>query len=763
MRDRYFPLLLLIIFTFSVNAQIKLKFVTVNYYGNNLYIDNVTVGSQFNNDAAVINLTNIKPDTSYQIGSAPVAIQPAAQVMNTGKNNISAGFDVTMTIIPGTYSSTKRVETLSSGQSAEVVFDTYTITPGQSFNITTTAVLIGDENSANNQFNQYSMVFPGIQRNILLEEWTSSTCAPCAANNPTVDAFVTSKFDSLVPVKYHMNWPSPGNDPMYLYNPDQANYRRFYYGVSGVPHVIMDGIVNPSYPYSNASSLPGAFGPRMKVGSPLSVNVVQTRIAGDSLKADVTVNVSAPLMDGDYKLRVHAIERKIRYATAPGTNGEVEFYDVFRKAIPANEGVAISRIPGTYNFSYTYKLDMAVWVDSMIYTMAFVQNDRTKEVINTGKSRRYAAAQRFSPGGIVSVEKPVQDENFISSNNVKAIISPSSPAEGVFHYTLFESAFPPAGWSLYNPDGKITFEKFIGANGPTFGGQNAVKMDFYSYSTNGVYDSLVSREFSGLIETDSVKFDYAYAAYSASYPDRLIVYLSRDGGATYPYTIFDKSGTSLATAGTSTSTFVPTSPSQWRTVSYSLTNIVPVELTSFNANAAGTTAEITWTTATEVNNLGFEVQRKSDGDFVTVGFVKGNGTSSEARSYSFTETDLPAGTYYYRLRQVDLDGTYDFSNAAEVDILGPMAYVLAQNYPNPFNPSTKIRFSIANDASVIVKVYNVLGAEVATLINGKYSLGTYSVDFNCSGLESGIYFYKLEAAEQNGSTFTDIKKMSFIK
>ena len=102
-----------------------------------------------------------------------------------------------------------------------------------------------------------------------------------------------------------MNWPAPGNDPMYLYNPTQANDRRNYYGVNSVPHVIMDGVVNPSYPYSDATSLPGAFYPRKNVGTPIAMSVIDTRIAnGDSVRADITVQVLSPLNPGNYYLRV---------------------------------------------------------------------------------------------------------------------------------------------------------------------------------------------------------------------------------------------------------------------------------------------------------------------------------------------------------------------------------------------------------------------------------------------------------------------------
>ena len=131
-----------------------------------------------------------------------------------------------------------------------------------------------------------------------------------------------------------------------------------------------------------------------------------------------------------------------------------------------------------------------------------------------------------------------------------------------------------------NPDAGITFAQFIGANGPSFGGSKSIKLDFYSYGpTTGQTDTLYSKIFTGLSNTDSLKFDWAHAQYSQD-NDRLIVKLSQDGGRTFPYTLFDKSGSALATAPATTNAFVPTA-GQWKTFSYGLDMLIPVELTSF--------------------------------------------------------------------------------------------------------------------------------------------------------------------------------------
>ncbi len=747
------------VFTF---AQVQLKFVTINGYGNNLYIDNVTVGNQFNLDAAVGSINNINSGTSYATSTSPFIVEPQVSIINIGKQNITSSFMVTMTAAPGGYTSTKTITSLNSGQSQVVTFDNLTITPGQGLDLSVETNLTGDENPDNDELTQYTIYLPGTFRTVLLEEWTSSTCGPCASNNPTIDAFVAARFDSVVPIKYHMSWPAPGNDPMYLYNPTQANDRRNYYGVNSVPNVIMDGVVDPSYPYSTPTSLPGAFYPRKNVGTPIAMSVTDTRISnGDSVRADITVQVLSPLNPGDYYLRVHAVERHIKYATAPGTNGEKDFYDVFRKAYPNSLGTSVPTGVGTYNYTITYAIDKVVWVDSMIYTAAFVQNDQTKEVFNSAKGRNEVLENLIVNNQNTIIEKPIAAADFIEQSGPTSISLNTDGINSVFSYELFEGSFPANGWTLKNPDGGLTFSQFTGANGPSIGGNKSVKMDFYSYSATGASDTLISKVFSGAEVTDSVKFNYAHANYPG-YTDRLVVKLSVDGGLTFPHTIFDKSGAALATVPATTNAFVPTA-SQWATFVYSLETVLPVELKSFTAQASGNSVNLNWSTATEVNNLGFEIQKKIADEFIAIGFISGKGTTTETQNYSFADNDLQNGSYTYRLKQVDLTGSFEYSDEVNVDVIGLQYFSLNQNYPNPFNPSTKIEFNLASESKVTLKVFNLLGEEVATLLNGNLASGNHFVDFKAQNLNSGVYIYRLDAAGFDGSVYTDIKKMTLIK
>jgi hypothetical protein len=186
---------------------------------------------------------------------------------------------------------------------------------------------------------------------------------------------------------------------------------------------------------------------------------------------------------------------------------------------------------------------------------------------------------------------------------------------------------------------------------------------------------------------------------------------------------------------------------------------VPVELVSFNASTDGNSVTLSWITATELNNSGFEIQRSIDAEvWENIGFVRGNGTTTEINYYSYSDENLTEGSYAYRLKQVDLDGTYEYSNIINVEILTPIEFELSQNYPNPFNPSTTIKFSIPEGSQISLKIYNSLGQEVKALVNKFMEAGVHKINFDATGLNSGMYFYRLDAGE-----FTQVRKMTLIK
>ncbi len=186
---------------------------------------------------------------------------------------------------------------------------------------------------------------------------------------------------------------------------------------------------------------------------------------------------------------------------------------------------------------------------------------------------------------------------------------------------------------------------------------------------------------------------------------------------------------------------------------------IPVELVSFNALVGTDKVILSWKTASELNNSGFEIQRKTESsNWNKIGFVQGAGTSTENRSYSFSDPYSGQGTVSYRLKQIDFDGTSVFSEVVTADLSAPTEYKLNQNYPNPFNPSTTVSFTIPKASTVKLIIYNQIGQKVGELVNKNLEAGSYSYNWNAENHSSGMYFYELQAND-----FKSVRKMTLIK
>lgn len=187
--------------------------------------------------------------------------------------------------------------------------------------------------------------------------------------------------------------------------------------------------------------------------------------------------------------------------------------------------------------------------------------------------------------------------------------------------------------------------------------------------------------------------------------------------------------------------------------------VVPVELTSFKADYVNGKVELQWITASETNNYGFEIERKEiTGNYQTIGFVSGSGSSTNRITYNYTDNNLNAAVYIYRLKQIDLDGSYVYSNEVEVFITSLNEYKLFQNYPNPFNPVTTLQFIIPEEGNVKITLYDMLGNEVKTLLNENVISGSYNLSVDGSDLSSGTYFVKM--LTKSGQ---QVIKMSLLK
>lgn len=186
---------------------------------------------------------------------------------------------------------------------------------------------------------------------------------------------------------------------------------------------------------------------------------------------------------------------------------------------------------------------------------------------------------------------------------------------------------------------------------------------------------------------------------------------------------------------------------------------LPVELTAFDALLNGESVVLKWETATETNNSGFEVEHALAGDapvFAALGFVTGAGTTLELQRYQFAAENVGPGRHLFRLKQVDFDGAFAYSDVVELEVAGQFA--LQPAYPNPFNPATQISYDVPATMSVTLYVYDVLGRTVRTLVDGVQDAGRYDVTFDATNLASGIYYYRMEAG-----TFAETRQMLLVK
>ena len=199
------------------------------------------------------------------------------------------------------------------------------------------------------------------------------------------------------------------------------------------------------------------------------------------------------------------------------------------------------------------------------------------------------------------------------------------------------------------------------------------------------------------------------------------------------------------------------------------TGALPVELSSFSSNVSGRTVNLLWTTSSEINNSGFDIERQSSSsnnqftEWTKIGFVKSLGTKNSLSRYNFQDNKLDVGKYNYRLKQIDVNGNYKYytlNNSVQIGL--PSNYNISQNYPNPFNPTTKIDYQLPADSKVTLIIYDMLGREMNKLVNETQKAGFYTVQFNAINFASGIYFYRM-IANANNQNIVLTKKMSLIK
>jgi len=242
--------------------------------------------------------------------------------------------------------------------------------------------------------------------------------------------------------------------------------------------------------------------------------------------------------------------------------------------------------------------------------------------------------------------------------------------------------------------------------------------------------------------------------------------ISRDGGLTWtaiPTTVEAKNLRSVAVLSPTLAFVVGDAGNIYKWTGENL----PVELTSFTAKSLAGKVYLEWSTATEINNKGFEIERKEDsGNWRVIGYKQGNGTKADVSKYTYADdiSKLNVKSISYRLKQIDFDGTFTYSSEQSIDASTPSDFIVNQNYPNPFNPTTSIEYGLPFESNVNVLVYDALGQVVSELVNQVQAAGYHEVSWNAGNTSTGTYFYVIKAFPLNGGNeFTSIKKMMLVK
>lgn len=594
-------------------------------------------------------------------------------------------------------------------------------------------------------------------RTVLVERYTSSTCGPCATNNPTVDAFMSAYSDAqIMGLSYHMNWPAPGNDPMYFYNVTDNTTRRNYYGVNAIPQLQMDGTTTLAPNYSNAQ-LVNAFNTRTNLLSPVTIILRDSSFGADSMLVRVTVYCETAITSPSVTLHVAIMEKLIAYTSPPGTNGERNFHTVMRRMLPNATGTTIELVPGARkDFVFRLKKD-AIWNPAEIKAVAFVQAGN-KEVLNS--------AWKLSDFCMLP-NAAFRVVNAGSSQNADYKIAIPYVASGYNSPVSFTASVVgnPAGISVTFPGGSIlsNFPDSLAMNVASSGSVPA-----------GIYQVVVTGT-NGLGKSHKVVVNYnigrSFIAVGANKPNLLFYVDGNYYGASQLFTWDLNSNHNLSVTTPqifSTTRYVfqnwsngSTDTAQTVNINTNISNYTANFKTQYklttNTNPGGLAVTVPsgnqfWDENSNVNLSISPVQVQHNGKTYYFQRWLGGGTNSYTGTSSSTVLNMTNA-----MNQIAIFDTIDVG-ISSIGTEIPEKYNLYQNYPNPFNPTTNIKFDVPAASFTSLKVYDINGREIAELVNQNLQAGRYEYSFNAASLSSGIYYFKLVSGE-----FNQIKKMILLK
>ncbi|MFZ1322981.1 MAG: T9SS type A sorting domain-containing protein [Ignavibacteria bacterium] len=592
-------------------------------------------------------------------------------------------------------------------------------------------------------------------RKVVIERFTSTTCGPCASNNPNLDAYLNSSDpNKVVSLSYHMSWPAPGNDPMYLINIADNNSRRSNYGVNAIPTWVFDGLT--SITGGSTSTVSNLVNARTDVLSPVTIIMSETR-TGSTVNTTVKIYCEKVLPNPNATVHFVISEKFVQYPFPPGTNGESSFHDVMRRMLPNGIGTGVTLLPGkVITLNYSYELDPS-WNADQIESVVMVQG-APLEIHNTGTLTNDFNLYS-SPAYRVVNQGVTQDANY------KVHIP--SVADGYNSAVTFTSEVLQAtpGITVNYSNGNVisnfpdSLDVNVSSNGSVPAGEYTIVLTGTSASGKvhkTIINYLVGRSY---IVTGTDRGTLAYKVDGTSYStprvftwdlnsQHTLEAISPQTVGNYKY-LYD----SWTNGG-----------SQTQTVTINTTDVAYAAIYDVQYRLLGL-----------VNPAGLPVTMSGGvGSYIDSGAVVNLNLSAlqvshNGKTYYFSRWEGqgvgsytgPNTTAQFNMNSVIVQtAIYDTIDVgiSNYSSLVPDKFSLYQNYPNPFNPSTNIRFDIAKSTFASIVVYDILGKEVSQLVNQVLTPGSYQFSFNAGNFPSGIYYYKIQTDQ-----FTDIKKMMLLK
>ncbi|MBK9226543.1 MAG: T9SS type A sorting domain-containing protein [Ignavibacteria bacterium] len=591
-------------------------------------------------------------------------------------------------------------------------------------------------------------------RRVIVERFTSSTCPPCATYNPTLDAFLNAtNVNDLISISYHMNWPAPGNDPMYLANPNDNNARRTNYNVNYIPNWKFDGVINING--FGTGELQSSLAQRKDILSPISMIVKETR-NGNTVNAVVEIYCESPVLNPNAILHFVVLEKMVTYSFPPGTNGESNFADVMRKMLPSALGTPVTLLPGrkiTVEYSYTIS---NAWVADQVRSVAFVQSSPL-EILNTG-----IPTLDFNLISSPAYKTVAQGQN--NSADFKAFIP--SVAEAFNSAVTFTAEVQPsnAGITVNFPNGNV-ISNFPDSVAFRVSSTAAVPVGEYKVVVTGTSAT-------GVVHKTVVNYlvgkNYVIIGPSRNNVSLVVDNVSYNTSRLFTWDLgsnHDLNAPSPQTFGNNRYVYRNWSNggSQSQTVSIDV-----------NTNSLTATYGAQFRMLGQLEPQGIPVTVNGSGSYF-------DSASAQNVTLSAQQVQFNGKTYYFNRWEGIGSGSYSGPNpTAEITVnavivqkaifdtinvgisnynsLIPSKYELYQNFPNPFNPTTSIRFDLPKSSFVSIAIYDMTGRQVTELVNTNLNAGAYEYNFNATSLSSGVYYYSINAAN-----FSSTKRMMLIK